>query len=158
MGPGGVNAVAARSRWRRLGWCIAGFAALGLGLAGAALPLLPTTPFLLLALACFLRGSPAMHRWMLENRLFGGQLRAYREGRRISAGARAFVLAVLWAGLAVSAALVRSWAAWALLLAVGAGVTWHVVLVGRPRRPLPEGETLPADPVREPVRGECLEE
>ena len=57
----------------------AGLLFLALGAVGIFLPLLPTTPFLLLAAACFSRSSRRMHAWLLQNRLFGPILREWEE-------------------------------------------------------------------------------
>ena len=57
-----------RSRPVRVLFNVAGIVALGLGLVGIFLPLLPTTPFVLLAAACFARGSERFHQWLLANR------------------------------------------------------------------------------------------
>jgi len=61
-----------------------GFVFLGLGALGIVLPLLPTTPFVLLSAACFARSSERWHRWLLANETFGPMIRNWEEKRCIS--------------------------------------------------------------------------
>ncbi|MEM1160041.1 MAG: YbaN family protein, partial [Pseudomonadota bacterium] len=65
-------------------WTLAGWAAFGLGLLGAALPLLPTVPFMLLAAFCFARGSERFHRWLMNHPRFGPGIRDWQAHRAIS--------------------------------------------------------------------------
>ena len=60
-----------------------GILAMVVGLIGVVVPLLPTTPFLLLAAACFVRSSDTLYDWLTSNRLFGGFIRDYREQRGV---------------------------------------------------------------------------
>ena len=68
-----------------------------LGILGAILPILPTTPFLLLALACFANSSPRFHQMLLNNRWFGAALRQWEENRSITRASKlkAMILIVL---------------------------------------------------------------
>ena len=97
------------------------------GVIGIAVPVWPTTCFLLLAGWCFARSSPRAERWLHENRLFGRYLRDYRERGVISRSVRRNSLVALWGSIAVSALLVaeRLWLV-ALLLTVAAVVTTHL--------------------------------
>ena len=61
-----------------------GFIFLGIGVLGIVLPVLPTTPFVLLAAACFARSSEKWHRWLLANPTFGPMVRNWEENRCIS--------------------------------------------------------------------------
>lgn len=102
---------------------IAGWLSLALGVIGAFLPILPTTPFLLLASACFMRSSPKAAEWMLNNRYFGEYLRDFQENRGIPFGVKIRAIVIMWASLAVSAYVMPvPWARW-LLLIPGTGVT-----------------------------------
>lgn len=72
-----------RSRWRRPLWLGAGTASLLLGIVGIVVPLLPTTPFVLLAAFCFSRGCARCERWLLEHPRFGPSVRQWREQRAV---------------------------------------------------------------------------
>ena len=63
---------------------VLGFVFLGIALLGVVLPLLPTTPFVLLATACFARSSEKWHQWMLQSATFGPMIRNWEERRCIS--------------------------------------------------------------------------
>jgi uncharacterized membrane protein YbaN (DUF454 family) len=106
---------------------LVGSIAVVLAVLGIFLPLLPTTPFLLLASACFARGSERMHRWLLANRLFGQYLRNIEQGQDIPRRAKVTTMTILWASLAFSAFKVGNAAVTVLLLAIGLGVTLYLV-------------------------------
>ena len=74
-----------------------------LGGVGIFLPILPTTPFLLLSAACYYKSSKRMHHWMLHNKWFGNYLRNYTEGKGISLKAKLFTISLLWVLIIYSA-------------------------------------------------------
>ncbi len=99
-----------------------------LGLLGVLLPLLPTTPLLLLAAACYARSSRRFYLWLTTNRLFGSYIRDYREGRGIPALQRAITIVFLWLTISVTGVFfINAWWLRGLLLGVALGVTIHLV-------------------------------
>lgn len=104
-----------------------GCTAVALAILGIFLPLLPTTPFLLLASACFLRGSTRMHRWLMGNPLFGEYIRNIEEKRGIPRKAKATILLLMWGSLSWSIFLVPSTLVRIVLLAIGVGVTAYLL-------------------------------
>ena len=72
----------------RLLWQAAGLTALGLGIVGIWLPLLPTTPFLLLAAYCFSRSSERLHTWLVTHRQFGPLIENWNQHGAISRRAK----------------------------------------------------------------------
>ena len=105
---------------------IIGILAIVLGVIGIFLPLLPTTPFLLLAAACFARSSKRMHAWLMGHRLFGQFLRSYEEGRGIPARAKAVALVMMWSSLAFAVWRYESMWLRLLLLTIGIGVSIYL--------------------------------
>jgi uncharacterized membrane protein YbaN (DUF454 family) len=105
---------------------IAGVLSVGLGVLGIFVPLLPTTPFLLLAAGCFVRSSPRLYAWLLNHKWFGSYIRHYREYKAIPLRAKITVLVLLWATIGYGAiAVARAWWLRALLVAIAVGVTEH---------------------------------
>jgi uncharacterized membrane protein YbaN (DUF454 family) len=117
-------------RLKRAFFTACGTIFLFLGAIGIVLPLLPTTPFLLLSAACYLNGSERMHRWLLNNRIFGSYIKNYREGRGMSARAKTFTLSFLWVAILYSAFFIfDSWIIQAIMIAVCIGVTTHLIRI-----------------------------
>ncbi|MFC0253451.1 YbaN family protein [Massilia consociata] len=83
----------------KLFYNVAGACAVVLGVLGIFLPLLPTTPFLLLASWCFARGSERLHRWLLSHRVFGEYLRNFEAGHGIPLKAKIVATVLLWTSL-----------------------------------------------------------
>lgn len=109
---------------------------LALGVAGIFLPLLPTTPFLLLTAALWVRSSPRLYAWLLARPRLGAYIRQYRENRAIPLRAKIGTLALMWGStLGCVFGLLEGirWAQAGLLL-VGAAVTWHVARLATLKR------------------------
>lgn len=114
-----------------------GWLCVGLGALGAFLPVLPTTPFLLLALWAFSRSSPRLHRWLLEHRWLGRYVRDWERHRVIPA--RAKVIAVTTMVLSLSWAVFHSTAPWYALAAMAAIMAygaWYIL--SKPSKPSAE--------------------
>src|SRR4030067_782246 len=69
------------------------------------LPLLPTTPLLLLAVACYCRSSERLYTWLINNRWFGEYIRNYREGKGISLKTKVLALTFMWATISITVLL-----------------------------------------------------
>lgn len=81
---------------------LAGSVFIGLGIIGIFVPLLPTTPFLLLAAACFARGSQRFYDWLMQNRWLGAYIRSYHEESGIPLKVKIFSIALLWVTISFS--------------------------------------------------------
>ena len=68
----------------RIIWLLAGFLAMGIGAVGVALPVLPTTPFLLLASFCLAKGSDRFHRWFTGTKLYKRHLESFVKNRSMT--------------------------------------------------------------------------
>jgi uncharacterized membrane protein YbaN (DUF454 family) len=99
-----------------------------LALVGMFLPVLPTTPFLLLAAYLFARSSERFYNWLIHNRWSGEYIRNYREGRGVKLWHKVIALTLLWVTIGYSAGFVVEllWLK-VILLGIAVGVTIHIL-------------------------------
>lgn len=109
-------------------WIIAGTISLGLGIIGIPLPVLPTTPFLLLAAACYVRGSERMYNWLMRNKWFGKYIRDYREKGGIPLKIKVGAISFLWIAIGITTYFFIQ-IIWIriILIAIAASVTYHIL-------------------------------
>ena len=109
-----------------------GFAMFALGTIGIVVPLLPTTPFYILAAACF-SATPALHTRMMKIPFFNEYISNYKARNGISRKTVIVSLVFLWTMLTISAIIVkRPWIILCLII-VGISVTTHILIVSKPR-------------------------
>ncbi|RRJ84210.1 YbaN family protein [Aestuariirhabdus litorea] len=130
---------------------ICGWLAVVLGVAGIFLPLLPTTPFLLLAAACFLRSSERFYHWLLGHPRLGNYVNYYLDGEGIPARARTYTLCLLWATILISAALVKSWPLGLMLVAIASAVSLYLLRMKTRPASLSQPAPPPASPAKTPT-------
>jgi len=107
---------------------VAGTVSLAIGTIGIVLPILPTTPLLLLALACYCRSSKRMTKWVLTNKYFGSYIRRYKEGKGIPIKTKIIALAALWITISYSAFfIVNIWIVQLILFAIAIAVSIHII-------------------------------
>ncbi len=123
------------SQFVRLFWLIAGIASLGAGIIGIVLPLLPTTPFLLLAAYCFARGSQRLHDWLVNHPRLGPPIRDWQAHGAISSRAKKMAVGAIIAVFAASFLLGAPTRIIIIQLVVLSAVSLFILT-----RPLPPGD------------------
>lgn len=119
-----------RLSWKKWLLVFAGIFSFGFGVLGILVPLLPTTPFLLLAAFCFARSSDRLHQWLINHRWFGSYIRNYQEHRAITKQVKIVSLILLWATIGYAVVgVVNRWYLRVLLLLVAVGVTVHILML-----------------------------
>ncbi len=115
-----------RERLQRVLFDALGWLALGLAAVGVLLPLVPATPFLLLASACFVRSSPRLHAWLMGHPRFGPYLVQWQHDRTVPPRAkrRAYLLVVVSFTVSILA-VPAGWLRW-LLAGIGAVLLWSL--------------------------------
>jgi uncharacterized membrane protein YbaN (DUF454 family) len=108
----------------------AGTLSLGLGIIGVFIPILPTTPFLLLAAACYMRSSKRFYQWLINNRIFGAYVRNYIEGRGMPIRLKILTILLLWLTIGLSITFgVQNIVIRIVLICIAVGVTAHISLI-----------------------------
>lgn len=108
---------------------IVGTLSLGLGILGIFLPLLPTTPLLLLAAALYVRSSPRLYEWLINHPRLGSYIRNFREHRAIPLRVKVVSVSLVWLtiGYCIVAVVDRWWWAQLLMALLAAAITWHIL-------------------------------
>jgi uncharacterized membrane protein YbaN (DUF454 family) len=120
---------------RRVAFAALGWVFFCLGVVGLLLPIVPTTPFMLLALWAFSNSSQRFHDWLYHHRVFGPPLQRWRRERTVPAWSKALALGSMCASFVYLAAFVRPgpWALVAAGAAIAAGATYIARIRTRPR-------------------------
>ena len=84
-------------------YVVLGTIALALGFIGIFLPVIPTTPLVLLAAACYMRGSKRLHGWLLESKWFGETIRTYQAGQGLRKATKVRAIGLMWIVIMISA-------------------------------------------------------
>ena len=106
---------------------------IGVGIIGIFIPVLPTTPFLLLSAALYARSSKRFYNWLTNNKIFGRFIKDYREGKGIPLRLKIATVILLWVTIGCSAifAIDIFWVR-LLLFLIAVGVTIHIIRI-RPK-------------------------
>jgi len=109
-------------------YIVAGTISLALGIIGIFVPLLPTTPFLLLTAAAYSRGSTRLYQWLMNHKHLGPYIRNFREHKAIPLRAKIISISLLWTTIGFSIFFAGMPLPIQILLgAIAIGVTWHIL-------------------------------
>lgn len=108
---------------------IVGVISVILGSIGIFLPLLPTTPFLLLSLYCFGRSSKKFYNLLLENKIFGKYIKDYYEKKGITLKNKIIAMLFLSIGIFYSMIKIENKYLYIILIAVYIGVSFHIIKI-----------------------------
>ena len=106
-----------------------GSVSFALGVLGIFLPMLPTTPFLLLSAAAWLKASPSLYEWLLNHRVFGEYIRNFREHRAIPLRVKIISVSMVWLtiGYCIIAVVDEWWWAQLLMALLAIAISWHIL-------------------------------
>lgn len=104
-----------------------GWLSVALGVIGIFLPVLPTTPFLLLAAACFMRSSQRFYLWLVNHRQLGPWIVDYLEGQGIPLKGKVYAISLMWLSIGLSCYLVPLFWARAFMLTSAVLVSLYIL-------------------------------
>ncbi|HAN20306.1 MAG: hypothetical protein A2Y15_03525 [Clostridiales bacterium GWF2_36_10] len=107
----------------------AGTLSLILGIIGVFIPVLPTTPFLLLSSFCYMKGSERLYRWLINSKQFGTFITNYTKYKVIKKNTKIVSLIFLWLSLCISFFLIEALYIRILIITIGIGVSIHLLIL-----------------------------
>jgi uncharacterized protein len=109
---------------------ISGILLVAIGVIGIFLPILPTTIFLILASACFIKSSPRANEWLRNHKILGMYIKNYQDKSGLTVKSKIFNITFLWIMISASAIFFTElWYIKVLLLAIAIGVTIHLLMI-----------------------------
>jgi len=101
-----------------------------IGIIGIFFPVLPTTPFLVLAAACYAKSSERFYKWLINNKWFGSYIRNYKEKKGISLKHKLYTISLLWVTILISAFVIikNLWIS-TILIIIAVLVTTHILTI-----------------------------
>jgi hypothetical protein len=116
-------------------WNLAGIIFVLLGCVGIVLPVLPTTPFLLLAAICFSKGSEKLHSWLINSTVLGKYIDDYMKGKGIPLHAKVISIAFIWTGIGYSIYKMREVVfGQVILFLIAVTVSIHIITIKAKRK------------------------
>ncbi|MBL4607893.1 MAG: YbaN family protein [Pseudomonadales bacterium] len=110
-----------------------GSLSVALGVLGIFLPILPTTPFLLLSAACYVRSSERFYHWLTSHPVLSKYILAYLDGRGIPRKAKLYTFATMWLTMGLSMLVVPLWQVSILLACTGLAVSTYIWRLPEPQ-------------------------
>ncbi|MDA8236196.1 MAG: YbaN family protein [Clostridia bacterium] len=111
----------------KLVFITAGSIFVALGVLGMVLPLIPTTPFLLLGAACYARSSEKFYNWLVNHKCFGKFIKNYFEGKGISLKGKVLSVSLLWVSIGYTIYALPSFYGGVFLVLLASGVTAYLL-------------------------------
>lgn len=119
-----------KAKLKRVLLIAAGTICTAIGIVGIFVPILPTTPFLLLAAACYIRSSPKLYNWLTGNKFLGIYVKNYLEKKGMPLKIKVFTIVLLWIAIGCSIMFaVENPVVRLILIIIAAGVTTHIALI-----------------------------
>ncbi|MBC8452329.1 MAG: YbaN family protein [Spirochaetes bacterium] len=114
---------------RKILLIVCGCITFGIGVLGILVPLLPTTPFLLLSASCFFKSSEPLYRWLITQKYFGRYIYCYKQYKAVSLWSKTFTILLLWGVIGSSVIIIEIVWLRLLLLVVAIGVSIHLLML-----------------------------
>ncbi len=122
------------TKYKRTILIATGSICVAIGIIGIFVPILPTTPFLLIAAACYLRSSQRFYLWLTNNRILGACIKSYLEGKGMPLKIKIFTISILWVVIGLSIFFTPILAIKIILAIVAIGVSVHIILREVPKK------------------------
>ncbi|MFC4404836.1 YbaN family protein [Gracilibacillus xinjiangensis] len=114
-------------KFSQIVWMVGGLLSLAVGIVGVILPILPTTPLVILAAFCFGKSSPKLHNWIITNRYFGHYIADYQKGYGVPLRIKLFAILIVWTSVLFTLLIIPLFLVKIFMLIVAISVTIFIL-------------------------------